>query len=347
MAHGRVDLLRAREPHLQLLRVHVDVDVAARAPRGTAPPAGSARAPAARRSPAPARAAGCDRARSGRRRTGSVDCAWCWSPPRARARYARTRQPPSSPAGLVQRARAPRRASAARTRSPRSRCGGRSSATRPPRAAAGGPSGWASARRSIASDDVRGLGRLGLAGTSARAGMLKNRSRTSTCVPTGMPTSRASARRPPRPSAGSPRVGVGGARRQRQPRHRRDRRQRLAAEAQRAQPAQSSARRELGGRVPRAAPAARRPASCRSRRRRRGPAARPPASISTSMRRAPASSAFSTSSLTTDAGRSTTSPAAIWFGQLGRQHPHLRPRCRRLFHHRSDASTSLTRELRD
>ncbi len=38
---------------------------------------------------------------------------------------------------------------------------------------------------------------------------------------------------------------------------------------------------------------------------------RPPPSVSTSMRRAPASSAFSTSSLTTLAGRSTTSPAAM------------------------------------
>ena len=40
---------------------------------------------------------------------------------------------------------------------------------------------------------------------------------------------------------------------------------------------------------------------------------RPPATTDTSMRPAPASSAFSTSSLTTDAGRSTTSPAAILF----------------------------------
>src|SRR5579862_378439 len=38
---------------------------------------------------------------------------------------------------------------------------------------------------------------------------------------------------------------------------------------------------------------------------------RPPPSVSTSIRRAPASSAFSTSSLTTLAGRSTTSPAAM------------------------------------
>src|SRR5579862_5405422 len=34
-------------------------------------------------------------------------------------------------------------------------------------------------------------------------------------------------------------------------------------------------------------------------------------------RRAPASIAFSTSSLTTEAGRSTTSPAAIWLARSG------------------------------
>src|SRR5688500_4772818 len=39
---------------------------------------------------------------------------------------------------------------------------------------------------------------------------------------------------------------------------------------------------------------------------------RPPSSISMSTVVAPASSAFSRSSLTTEAGRSTTSPAAIW-----------------------------------
>jgi len=39
----------------------------------------------------------------------------------------------------------------------------------------------------------------------------------------------------------------------------------------------------------------------------------PPSAIATSIRRAPASSAFSTSSLTAEAGRSTTSPAAIRF----------------------------------
>src|ERR1019366_4216848 len=48
------------------------------------------------------------------------------------------------------------------------------------------------------------------------------------------------------------------------------------------------------------------PSSVTSRR------AMPPPSTSTVTRRAPASSAFSTSSLAADAGRSTTSPAAIW-----------------------------------
>src|SRR5690625_1127772 len=43
----------------------------------------------------------------------------------------------------------------------------------------------------------------------------------------------------------------------------------------------------------------------------------PPASISTSMRVLPASRLFSTSSLTTDAGRSMTSPAAIWLTRSG------------------------------
>src|SRR6185312_9580705 len=40
---------------------------------------------------------------------------------------------------------------------------------------------------------------------------------------------------------------------------------------------------------------------------------RPPPSTSSRIRVAPASSEFSSSSFTTDAGRSTTSPAAIWF----------------------------------
>src|SRR5471032_258738 len=41
----------------------------------------------------------------------------------------------------------------------------------------------------------------------------------------------------------------------------------------------------------------------------------PPSSTLMAMRRAPASIEFSTSSLMTDAGRSTTSPAAIWLAR--------------------------------
>ncbi len=59
------------------------------------------------------------------------------------------------------------------------------------------------------------------------------------------------------------------------------------------------------------APAARPPPSCRRRRLRSSIERLPPSSIVTLTRRAPASIEFSTSSLTTDAGRSTTSPAAI------------------------------------
>ena len=43
----------------------------------------------------------------------------------------------------------------------------------------------------------------------------------------------------------------------------------------------------------------------------------PPCSTSTSTRCAPASRLFSQSSLSTEAGRSTTSPAAIWFASCG------------------------------
>ena len=44
---------------------------------------------------------------------------------------------------------------------------------------------------------------------------------------------------------------------------------------------------------------------------------KPPSVISTVMAVAPASRAFSTSSFTTEAGRSTTSPAAIWLAKAG------------------------------
>ena len=103
---------------------------------------------------------------------------------------------------------------------------------------------------------------------------------------------------------------------QREARHRRDR--------------SAAPRRET--RASRSARGRRRGGSCWSRGARPPAAHRPPLMPSPSsstrialaaaldrdaMRRAPASIAFSTSSLMTDAGRSTTSPAAIWFARSG------------------------------
>src|SRR5262249_31785340 len=57
----------------------------------------------------------------------------------------------------------------------------------------------------------------------------------------------------------------------------------------------------------------------------------PPRSTSTSMRCAPASRLFSTSSLTTEAGRSITSPAAIWsISSSGRTRMAMRESMRKL-----------------
>ncbi len=118
------------------------------------------------------------------------------------------------------------------------------------------------------------------------------------------------ALRPPatrkRPAlAGAPR-----ARRDLAARHGADRRQRLAAEAQRRDVHQIVGRRAWRWRGARSRGRARR-ASCRSRRRRRRSARARHRASATSMRVAPASMAFSTSSFTTEAGRSTTSPAAM------------------------------------
>ena len=103
-------------------------------------------------------------------------------------------------------------------------------------------------------------------------------------------------------------AGVAG--RDRKPRHRADRGQGLAAEPQRADRDQIvvgelrrgmalDGKRKIGR------------ASCPRRRRPTRISRRPPPSVKTSMRLAPASSAFSINSLTTLAGRSTTSPAAM------------------------------------
>ncbi len=150
----------------------------------------------------------------------------------------------------------------------------------------------------------------------ARAGVLKNRSRTSTCVPAGTPASRASVsmpastvRRNPAAAAGSRVVStsrdtaaIDGSASPRNPKV--PSRHRSSAAAILEVACRRRARRASDGGMPE-------PSSTTRMSR------RPPPSISTSMRRAPASMAFSTSSLTTDAGRSTTSPAAIWSASSG------------------------------
>ena len=101
-----------------------------------------------------------------------------------------------------------------------------------------------------------------------------------------------------------------------QPRHRGDGRQGLAAEAQVAMVASpaASASLEVAWRSSAmTASSAFMPQPSSATRTR----ASPPSSISTDTWRAPASSAFSTSSFSADAGRSTTSPAAIWLTRPG------------------------------
>src|ERR1035438_9594133 len=57
------------------------------------------------------------------------------------------------------------------------------------------------------------------------------------------------------------------------------------------------------------------------------------------MRRAPASSAFSNNSLTTEAGRSTTSPAAILLATFS-ERTWMRPMTSRVIHHRGTEKVS-------
>ena len=227
--------------------------------------------------------------------------------------------PPSSPRASCScagdcRGRAPTRA-----RSSRIACGGRSCVSRPSERRRKWTAGNASASRSTASETCA-VSVASPCRNFRRAGTLKNRSRTSTCVPTGAPTLAPLARRCRLDHQLVAAVAVGGvarARGQRQLRHRRDRRQRLAAKAHRRERAQIVDGRQLRGRVALEREVRVVGRHARSRRRRPRMSPRPPPSISTSMRRAPASSAFSTSSLTTDAGRSTTSPAAIWSASSG------------------------------
>ncbi len=143
-----------------------------------------------------------------------------------------------------------------------------------------------------------------------RAGTLKNRSRTSTVVPTGCaagatapdspsvqrtsaPSATDAVRDTMRSRATEPIEGSASPRKPSVAMRSRSSKAAILLVACRASASPSSA-----GAIP--PPSSRTRTSCS-----------PPRSTSTSMRRAPASSAFSTSSLTTEAGRSTTSPAAI------------------------------------
>ena len=134
-------------------------------------------------------------------------------------------------------------------------------------------------------------------------------------VPSGAPTSRTDAVAPP-----SMRISVAeswprGARAEHEVRHRRDARQRFAAEPQRPDRAEILRPGDLARRVP---------FDGKARVLGLHPlaivldanellAAELDSDLDATSR--PASSAFSTSSLTTDAGRSTTSPAAIWLAR--------------------------------
>ena len=188
-----------------------------------------------------------------------------------------------------------------------------SRATRPSRASTNVTSGRASAARRTASPtcalsvavDLRNL---------RRAGTLKNSSRTSTVVPGAHPQGRARGSPPPSTTSSTPSsrartrvasvsretdptLGSASPRKPNVPMPRRSSTREILLVAWR-----SRARRASSPSIPS-------PSSTTRMR------AVPPCSISTLTRVAPASSAFSTSSFTTLAGRSTTSPAAIWFAR--------------------------------
>ena len=164
-------------------------------------------------------------------------------------------------------------------------------------------------RRSAARAGTRSPRRAGTCGAPA---LLKNRSRTSTVVPCRM--RRRAPPAPLRPSTDS--ISAPARRRARakraQARHRGDGRQRLAAKAERARRARGRrARRSCSSRGARARAAARRP-GCRRRRRARGSAGCRRARCRSSTCCAPGVERVLDQLLDTDAGRSMTSPAAIW-----------------------------------
>jgi hypothetical protein len=146
----------------------------------------------------------------------------------------------------------------------------------------------------------------------SRAGVAKNRSRTSTTVPWLPATGRTGCSVPPSTRISAPSAPVvreridkrdtepiDGSASPRKPSERMSKMSSPSLEVQ-CRPIASG---NSSGRIPQPSSVTRRSVS-------------PPPAVAISMRDAPASSAFSTSSLTTLAGRSMTSPAAIWLMTL-------------------------------
>ena len=233
-------------------------------------------------------------------------------PARARSGGARCASRRSGPRSAVpaERCSWPRTCA---TRSPRGSTRRNSRATRPSRERTNVTSGRASAAASTTSPtcalsvavDLRNF---------FRAGTLKNRSRTSTVVPTAHPAGFTRGGEPPSidtsvPSSLPPSRVVRrsfdtdatlGSASPRKPKVWRFDRSSMAAILLVAWRSRQSVASAASMPIP----------SSVTRMR-----ITPPCSISTRTRRAPASSAFSTSSFTTLAGRSTTSPAAIWLAR--------------------------------
>ena len=130
-------------------------------------------------------------------------------------------------------------------------------------------------------------------------------------VPTAPPLGLTAGAPPPSTATSTPSFDPRARVRSSEARDRRDARQRLAAEAEGAEIGEIGEARDLARGVAleaSTASSALMPSPSSVTRT----SVVPPCSTSTTMRVAPASSAFSTSSFTTLAGRSTTSPAAIW-----------------------------------
>ena len=191
-------------------------------------------------------------------------------------------------------------------------------AARPPERSVNPTSGRASATRTTASlawPDSAGADFMNF----RRAGVLKKRSRTSTVVPRARATSSTASTRPPSSAMRVPTTAPAGPSRQVSMRIRQTdamagmaspRKPMVAMEAR----PPTSRSLEVAWRSRESSASSRPIPDPSSVTRTR---VSPPSSRSTWIDRAPASRAFSSNSFTTDAGRSTTSPAAIWFTSPG------------------------------